>query len=193
MAIRYLPVFSGKNEDPNDPVLQIIPLSLVKTHLRVQYDDDDDYITMLIRNAVDIANQFTGLSLIPGLKYFNSKVFEKEYRIYDSVNSIQTISYKDVLGQVVSVDLETVTITSFADHFLLEFSEIPEDVNITNANVKVMYNSGQQSVEDFSLQGSILQAILLIVGEFYEYREDRVWNMPRASERLLAPFRVLTF
>lgn len=191
--IRRLPVFQAKTQSMSDtPIAQLLPLDIVKKHLRVQFNDDDDYILRLIRNAVDIANAYCGTSLIPGVRYFLPTSLDEEFRIYDEVHSIEKVTYKDVNGDIVEGDSSTISITPMGDYYKMSMP-VPVDINITNPQIRVMYNAGLQLVDDFVLPGNVEQAILLMVGEFYEYREDRLWHITRASERLLSANRVYQF
>lgn len=174
-------------------IQSVVPLALVKKHLKVQHDLDNDYIEMLISNAFDIAQQFTGARFLKSIAYFNANKLYSTIRIHDDVFSIESITYKDLNDETKYIDLDHVELTYInQNETYFTINPIPlftEGVD----SVRVMYQRNSTVLAECDLPGTVKQAILLMVGEFYEYREDRVWNLPKASERLLRPFIDYTF
>lgn len=165
-----------------------VPLELVKQHLRVQHDLENEYIQVLIANAFDIAQEFTGSKFLKTISYFLAPKLYSSFIIHDDVFSLESIRYKDINGVDQFLDLDDVTL-EYVDESksVLTINPIPlftEEID----SVRVMYQTNTRNLTGCELPGAILQAILLMVGEFYEYREDRVWNLPKASERLLNPY-----
>ena len=100
---------------------EILGLSLVKSHIRSERDDEDDYLQHLVESAISRFITFTGKSLRPA-----------------------------------GTDPET-----------LEWDEVP-------------------------LYMDICHGLLLLIGQWYEYRENAVEHtlseMPEATKRLWEPY-----
>lgn len=186
----------------------IVSLSDVKQHLRVEIADDDALITALIHAAREKIENYCNIALtvktvheffdvFPAmtLQRPNAEFYLKVNRV-ESVTSIQY--YEDV-------ESDTLTTIDSADYILDNASQYArvaprigvkwplEDGRING--VKIIYEAGYSDVAD--IPAPIIQSAKLMISDWYERREDRLYQMqstgfilPRVSEMLLKPYRI---
>jgi uncharacterized phiE125 gp8 family phage protein len=155
----------------------LVNRSEVKEHLRVEHILDDSLIDSYIRTAMEYIEDYTSLSY--GVQSFEEYVIADiaEKDVFLSMNPVNSIT--EVL-EIDEVDGTQTDVTS-------------DIVSITNAlgtriktnpakSYKVTYSAGEA---EESLPYQMRQALLLIVADMYEHREDRPNVKVNASQRLL--------
>jgi len=155
----------------------LVSLLDVKEHLRVEHILDDSLINSYILTAMDYIEDYTGLAY--GIQNF------EEYIVADIAERDVFLSMNPVLSITEIIEIDEVS----GDQ-----RDVTDDVvSITNAlgtrvltdlkkSYKVTYQAGR--VES-SLPSQMRQALLLIVADMYEHREDRPNIKVNASQRLL--------
>jgi len=181
-------------------VAAIKPLSIdeVKNHLVIENDfnDDDELIDIMIDTAVNYVENYTRRALLTQTitaKYDGFEpCFELERPILQSVISI---SYVDTAGdtQVVDSAEYTVDITSTPARILPSYGySWPTTRNVVNA-VTIVYVAGYTAANLVPKQ--IRQALLLLIGDMYENRENTVVGVAIKEQQfsvkhLLGPYVV---
>ena len=174
-----------------------ITLTEAKNFLRVDGSDDDTLISALISAAREMCESYCRRILVTTTidEYFdgfpNYKNPESKDIIYLSrgpVASITSLKYVDEIGSDVNSDAyvadlisEPARIASTAGWFATN--------GIIN-QVIVRYTVG---TDVSSIPTPLKQGMLLIISDLYDKRDDRVRQLPTASEYLFNPFRIFTF
>ena len=174
-----------------DGYLEPVRLSEAKQHLRVDFAEDDALISALIAAAREYAEQFCGRSFI------EKKVITEthtapltttiELRIAPVTGAV-SMKYKDENSEFQPV--EDIFTTTSADISVLSLKDGQSwpTAQSTFGNFVIQYEAGYSECPP-----SVKAAILLMVGDLYEKREDSVKTLPTAAEYLLQPFRQLKF
>lgn len=174
------------NEEP-------VSLAEAKLHLSITESDEDQYIDTLIMAARQKAENITGRALI-------TQTWEMVLDSFPNIicvtkpplQSITSIEYTDLLGntQVLSntkYNVDTHSIPArITPSYLLSW---PDTRGVINA-VKVTYIAGYGDSD--AVPESIKQAMLLMIGHWYEHRESvsdfQVFSVPNSAEYLLSQY-----
>lgn len=182
-----------------------VSLNEAKVHLRVTDSDSDSQISMLIKAARQDCENFTGRALA-------SQDFELALDSFPSdkitlpvppVEKILSIKYKDSDGIEYTLNtadyifynsVPAVVLPDYGTAFPV-FSAYPAGA------VRVSFTAGYKSAStDASLvmPEAIKQAILLLVGHYYDNREivnvgNNVTELPYGIKALLMPYKVWSF
>lgn len=194
--IRYVPY--GKLVLKTGPASTPITLAEAKSFLRIDsdYDDDDNYITSLINVATGVVEEFTRRRLIT--QTFN--IFHDEFPPYidlqvGDVASVTHIKYYDesnVLQTLAASNYDVDTKIRPGRIYQSEDGDFPNTFDRPNA-VEVEFIVGGAASD---IPAPIIQAIYIIVGRYYENRQDVVTGtiaseLPLMVDHLLTPYRLL--
>lgn len=178
------------------PASEPITLDFAKEHLLVDFDDDDNLITQIIKSARDYCEQYSGRVLMV-------KTVEKSFDRFpiDGMNQplelegapIQAVTYVKYLDS--TENEQTWDPNNYKVSYRQELAYItpknnqcfPSTLTETDA-VTVRYTVGYPTAAD--VPGAFIQAMLLIIGKMYEYREDTMKKAPSHSEWLMSPYKV---
>ena len=177
----------------SNPAQEPVTLDEAKLHLRVDDDDDDSLIEATVKAARRYCEIFTRRSFVQQTWRMDLDCFpfciviEVPKSPLEVVNSI---NYLDASNVEQTLDLSTVTIdttTSTPARIVLNEGETwPATINNANA-VKIEFVSGYSDTGE-CVPPTINQAILLLVGHWYENREAVVdgnfKKVPMAVESL---------
>lgn len=159
-------------------------LSEAKSHLRVDFVDDDDYITSLIHVARDFAEGFQKKSIVGHTVELTQDFFSREIRLEKGpVKSVTSVKYVLEDGSEVVIDPLTYLLT--VDDKIVPKQFWPASILQKVDGVRVTYETGEAIVPP-----ATKHAILLLVGNWYENREPAVLgktvaNIPFTVESLL--------
>jgi uncharacterized phiE125 gp8 family phage protein len=192
----YVPY--GKLVLKTAPTSTVISLSEAKAFLRIDsdYDDDNTYITSLINVATQVVEEFTRRRLITQSYYLYYDEFPPyidlqigiiqpffSIKYYDTDNVQQTLatSEYDVDDKIRPGRIYESKDGSFPDTY-----ERPN-------SVEVEFVVGTPASE---VPAPIVQAVYIIIGRYYENRQDvvmgtQVNELPLMVEHLLTPYRLL--
>lgn len=190
---------------------EVLPLTLqeAKDHLRIDYSDMDDLITLYIEAAtshVQGQHSFTGRALVTQtweLVIDHFPVHEIKIPL-PPLQSIESIKYDGSDG------LETTLATD--QYYVDDVSEpgwvvpivggwptaVLDAINAVRIRFVAGYDATADSPPDLAgnVPRAIKQAMLLYIGNFHEHREENIvglttMKLPFAAENLLRPFRVV--
>ncbi len=184
-----------------DPILvtgpEHLPVTLqdAKQHLRIEHDDDDDYISFLIGAATDHLDGYTGLLGRCVVDQVWKQSFPSFGQVFclrlGDVRQVEEISYFDADNNLQSLSLADVTLLRQAGRDYVRLAgSLPSAYQRPDA-VSIRYRAGW-AVSD--VPAALQHAILLLVGHFYENREAvsmamNVTTLPLGVDRLIAPYR----
>jgi len=172
----------------------MLTYSDLKTHLRIDHDEDDDYLTLLIAAAYEFVENYTSRVILPISETDELDCFPAQITLEKvTVNSVTSITYYDTDGnqQTLSSDDYYVNLrNTWATIELATDAEWP-DTNEEPENIVVTYSVGYSSIPD-----SIEHAVKLIAGSLYEQRENHIVGtiiskVPVSAEYLLDNYTVL--
>lgn len=178
------------------PAKELWTLSEVKNYLKVDTSADDTLITTLLQSAREVAERYLNQALITQtitekLDRLNSPV------IYLSVSPVISVSSFQY------ADSQNTTQTYNAANYIVDTFEKPARISVAygktwptlygNINdVTITYTAGYNT-EPSGVPMQIRQAILMMIADSYDNREDYVKKLPTASEYLLDQYRVQLF
>lgn len=175
-------------------VEQVLSLELVKSHLRVDHDLEDEYLVGMLAAAIAVAEDFTGRRIIPCEDVIHLDRFparELRLPVYPA-QDITQIQYEDTQGNVQELAAtEYRAILDVEPPLLLPATTWPATAAIPGA-VRIHATVGYAVTP-----ASIQQALLLLCGHWYENREvvrERYVNsaeMPFSVSALLYPYKIL--
>lgn len=188
-------VTSGPAEEP-------ITLSEAKNHLKVDFSADDTYITALIAAARKQAEEYTNLSLIDSTY---EQAFDG-FPLATRANPHQSfVLWRSPLISVTSIIYtaeDGTSTTESASNYSVDTHSKPPRVSPVYgyswqsaqdipASVVVTFRAGYADAD--SVPEPIKQAMLLMIGSWYDNREDSVYNLPTHSRVILDNYRIHTW
>lgn len=186
----------GKLRIKTAPTLTAITLAEAKDHLRVTSNDDDTYITALIKVATDMVEQITRRTLMDTTYELFLDAFPPYIDLATGpVRSVVKIDYIDPDGNtqtLATANYKTDLKAEPARIYVANGKSFPTLSNEPNA-VTVEFIAGYAN--EAAVPSAIKQAMLLIVGRYYETRQDvtdrQYKEVPKTVEHLLGPYRLL--
>lgn len=188
---------------------QPVSLRQVHQHLRLftEYGQhpDDDLIELYISAATGAAEDYLQRYLAQRTLRLKRDDFPTENQdgvtiitlpVYP-VLSVDSINYVDLAGATQTLTGYEVDSDSIPARIrVLEPPDVKEGLSGLTINVTVGYASGESPATADLIPAQIKQAILLMVGQMYEHRENVVvgtiaTELPKTFEYLLHPHRVI--
>jgi uncharacterized phiE125 gp8 family phage protein len=177
------------------PATEPLSVAEAKKHLNVTHSDDDEYISSLITAArmhIDGKDGILGRALVTQTWELVLDTFPDDILIpLPPLQSVAFVTYVDGDGveQTLATDQYTVDNVSEPGWIVAGPNGWPSTGDYINA-VTVRFTAGYEVVPE-----PIKRALRLMIGHFYENREDvvtgvSVTKLPNASEMLLGPYRV---
>lgn len=172
-----------------------ISLTTVKAHLRVDHTDDDTLIAAYVSAAaghIDGPQGWLDRAVFPQTLELRQNVFGSDpIRLpYGPATAITSIKYVDPDGAEQTLASDQYVLTN-AGAVELAYSASWPNLRGDAEGVRIRYAAGYAT-----LPPAILQAVLLMVGDLYAFRETAQVGsvagripMSAAVENLLAPFR----
>jgi len=180
------------------PTTTAISLAEAKAFLRVDsdYDDDDAYITSLIGVATNVVEQFTRRRLIQQTYNLYHDFFppyiDLQVGIVDSVTHVKYYDGNNVLQTLATSNYDLDKRINPGRIYESNTGSFPSTYERPNAvEVEFVVGGTASDVPD-----AIKQAIYIIVGRYYENRQDVVTGtiaseLPLMVDHLLTPYRLL--
>jgi len=180
------------------PTSQVLTTSEAKSHLRVDVSTEDTLIDSIVDAATGVVEAYTGRQLIDATWKLYMDDFPSQQIVlpYPPMQSIDSIEYVDTDGTTqtwssseyrVDTDMEPCRITE------AEGESWPASDDVTQA-VTITYSAGYGS-SGSDVPEAIRQAIRLLIGHYYENREEVTSGgvprkVPEGARRLLTSYRV---
>lgn len=185
------------------PTVEPLELDEVKQHLKVTYTNEDTLITAMIQAARQEVESYCGINLLsqtieesfdcfPGTEYHNP--FGNLWLSRSPLISVTSISYQDTDNATQTLESTKYAIDTKAMPGCIspEYNETwPSTVFVKNA-VTVTYTVGYGTTAA-DVPATIKQAMLLMIGDWYENREDSPHMRVGNAEFLLNKHRVIEF
>lgn len=198
---------NGTYKVTTPPASDPVTVAEAKTHLKVDYSDDDTYISTLISVGTLYAEEYTCRAImkqtitqvLEGFPYYSYRNTDLAIKLFrPPLNALKTVKYYDSDNTLTTFyDIAGDTSKLIVDS-LREPARLYPAPGMTYPTTKsrpdaieIIYDAGWSTASD--VPAPVKQAILLIVGELYERREDFVKQLPTAAEYLLNPYRVTIF
>jgi len=179
-------------ENISASITEPLTLSALKQHLRIEHNDDDQYLTILAKSAREQAEAYIS-GPIPVQTYrltfdFFPLCIELEKTPLIAVSSI---AYVDVNGVTQALADYDVFKNDFKAEIYPVYGESFPDTESGRNKVTVTFTAGYEVVPD-----SMIHALKLLAGSLYEQREDHApgsyseaaWS----SKALLNTFKKVT-
>ncbi|MFK7695400.1 head-tail connector protein [Paenibacillus sp. HJGM_3] len=149
------------------PAVEPVTLAEVKAHLRIDFTDDDVYLSALISAARDYAEGFQHRSLVPQTLEYTDHCFSPVVRLRRGpVTEIVSVSYTAIDGSEQTITPADYTLTS-NDELIPKYGTYwPLTIGYGDA-VRIRYKAGYTDVPC-----ATKQAMLLLIGHWYENRES---------------------
>lgn len=186
------------------PTMEPVSLDDIKNHLRVDLADDDELITAYMLTARRTCERI-------GRKKFVSQTWDLWMDSFVGVGTIQLPKSMSPLGSVVHVkywDLDDIESTVNAANYIVDTTSQPARIvlktdqtwpadvlrEVNGVDIQVVVGFG----DDADVPEEYKQAIKLLVGHFYENREDiivgsQVHEIPMGVKDLLWLDRNMVF
>jgi len=173
-----LTVIAGPTEEP-------ISLPEAKAHLRVDFSDDDAYISALVMVARDYTEGFQGRSLAPVTLELSLDSFPcGPIRLPRTpVTSVVSVKYTRSDGAVVTMPNADYIVKKNGDTIPSYGKYWPADILIPGDALNVRYLAGYDST---TIPPATKQAMLLLIGHWYENRETVIIGKTPAEVPLAA-------
>ena len=178
------------------PAVEPWTLAEVKSFLKVDTSDEDDLITSLITASRQAAESYLNMALISQTIQERLDVLNKPI-LYLSVNPVLSFSnfkYQDSSNTQVTWDNSNYKVDTCSRpcRLALQFGKSWPTLYGNINDVLLTYVAGF-SAQPSGVPMQIRQAILMMVANAYDNREDYVKKMPTASQYLLDQYRVQYF
>jgi uncharacterized phiE125 gp8 family phage protein len=173
------------------PTVEPVSLSEAKLHLRVDGTDDDDLITGLIVAARENCELVTRRALVTQTRELTLNKWPVYRGIHFPVlplQSVTAITYTPDEGEAVVIDGGDYVVDTVYGRLVLKADAVwPTAALQVVAAIKVRYVAGYGSA--VAVPQAIKQAMLLLIGEWYEQREAGVVRDTGPAAALLSPYR----
>jgi len=188
-----------------EPAEEPITLAEAKEHLRVDFSDEDDYITALITTARKYCESYTNRVFITQTWRQNIDYFPRVIQLkVNPIISLTSLKYYDT-----AENQQTITDNSnnFQKDFNSDVGSIHEglvnafpSVGDTINPIEIITVCGYGAAADVPM--NIKHAMKIMVSHLYENREGvnvvvgglaMQIELPNAVKHLLMPYRILTF
>lgn len=170
---------------PTGSVEEPVSLEEAKRHCRVDYDDEDELIGALISAAREHCEVVTRLTLAPATWETRLVTFPAGPIAlpHPPLLEVEGVRYVDAGGEEVELDADAYTV----DTLTTPGTVAPVGRWPAGHDVRVRYRAGYEGGQ---IPHAARQAILLLVGHWYEHREAVVVGtitseVPLAVDRLL--------
>ncbi|MCX7903039.1 MAG: head-tail connector protein [Caloramator sp.] len=177
------------------PKADVLTLEEVKSHLRVDGDDEDSIISSYIKAAREYAEIFTGRSFVEKTYEYITNPKEKyayiELPMPPLVEVLEVSAMQSTNEELLNEGKDYYIIKGYDESLIYPSLERgwPKETLDRLGGIKVKYRAGYSEAPM-----SVKQAILILVAHFYENRENLIARdykeIPFGVSSLLRPFWV---
>ena len=187
------------------PTLKLVTVTECKNFLRVDFTDDDNYISDLIDMAIETIENYCNISIYEQTLVQQCDLWEETFNLLRSpiqnsgdltVEHIKYYDENDVQRVWDASNYNVDTNMSPARIYLKDDSDSYPTIATRIFPIEVKYKSGTDAVN--SAPKILKQACLLIIGHFYENRQPyivgrSVSEIPMTVKYLLDKHKIQTF
>lgn len=167
--------------------VELVSMELAKKQLRLDADDNEEdmLVDIAIASAITQAENYTARKLRKGL--CKIQLYSTESIVVERLSLNDKILKVEILEE--NVDSFALPVSSFSqtkrgpEHYEVSFKEV-ELLPGQSLNVEIEFGFDADS-----LPKDITSAMLLLIGDAYERREDRGQSNDTAVKNLLRPYR----
>jgi uncharacterized phiE125 gp8 family phage protein len=181
------------------PTVSPVSVEEAKSYLRIDHSDEDLTIQALIDTAVDYAENYTGRALITQVWEETYSEFPREGYIQIPKAPLQTIDdFEYTEANETTADFADYTADLFRNRAVLNYDESWPSCTLEPVEgIRIEWTCGYGD-DGTDVPEAIRQAIMLLVGHWYENREPVIIgtiqsNLPFAVQALLNPYRTWEF
>ncbi len=195
----------GNLELIETPTAQVVTTDELKSHLRIDTNDENDLLATYISAATIMAENYCNRHFLNHRYklYFYNDLPSKFSLYYPDVTidiSSTTANERDGLFYRFKGTSDTTGYVSTGDFYvnrfsnpcyvgIIDFTYEPDQLTLVDpANYMFRFHTGMGTAAS-DVPDAIKQAIKLIAGDMYFFREDRKRQFPMASEILLQPYK----
>ncbi len=185
------------------PATQPLTLNEIKLHLKLAitaeeataYTDEDALLTIYLKAAVASAEEYCWRKFISTELQTVTSSFCTTMDLPFPAIAMTSVQYVDAAGATQTVApqnyyLDTYTVPS---RVIFKSAFSFPSLNTDNPFPVIFNYTSGYSVSAAIVPDAIKSALLLMIAELYEKREDRVFKLPTASQNLLNPYRLWRF
>lgn len=179
------------------PTTEPLALSDLKNHLRVDSNDDDEYVQDLMQTARIMVEQYTNRALLTQTYDFYYDCFPAGDIIEIPIAPLQSVTHLKYINNsetltTYSTDYYTVDTTGQCGRIIHDYDTAWPDVYGGRNQVQVRAVVGYTTSKNVPLP--LRQAMMLIAGHLYENRENSLVNatamkLPQGAEHLMRNYR----
>ena len=173
--------------------VELITLSQAKKQLKLDATStvEDDILQGYIDAAIEVVENYTSTSVNQQKYKFALASFTETFAFMRSpVVSIDSVKYYDVSDTLITLASEKYELRQVdkyqSEIFFNDYDNIPTVSTTKSQPVEISVTTGYDAT---TLPKAIKQAILLLIGSFYENRQDTVEALPKATTNLLRKYR----
>ena len=181
------------------PAAEPVTLVEAKAHLKVEVDADDTLISALVEAARQHAERFLNRQLVTATWKLTLDRWPEGTTVRlprPPLSTITSVKYIDTAGDQQTLDAASYTVDAESEPGRVVPAygvSWPAVRSIINA-IEISYTAGYGDAD--AVPQAIKQAILFLVGHWYEHREEVVdgtspCELPQAARMLLWQYRVL--
>ena len=179
--------------DINAPPLEPVSLAGAKEFLRVDHDHEDGLIADMIRAARQRIEEMARASLITRRRLFTtSRVCVSGVRLnHGPIKQIHKVSVIEANENIIDIALSDLRINLRASpaNILVSKRELFSDYAADPCALSIEFDGGYGAEKD-QVPMQLRQAILLLVAQHYEHRDEAITRpVPMLVDALLMPYR----
>lgn len=189
------------------PQSEPISLEEAKSHLRVDTASDDDYIERLIKSARETVEIETGRALVTQTQIMKMDCFPSGEIVIPNppLQEISSIQYYDVNGVLQTLDSSSYEVDSDSEPGRVAptlnsyWPSTAAKINSVIITFVAGYPPGSGSPTDYveNVPESLKQAICLLIGHYFENREDTIsgsiMQLPRGVESFIWQHKIARY
>lgn len=166
------------------------PLDLVKSHLRVDFSEDDELIQALAESAVSLLDGWTGLlgrAMVSQTWSQSFATLRQAPLLVGPVAEIVSVAWFAADGALVQGEVEDVSLSRLAGApTLAAWSGVAPATSRRADAITIIYESG--SAPD-GIPAALRTAFLMLTDHLYANRGDGETSIPETVKALIQPFR----
>jgi uncharacterized phiE125 gp8 family phage protein len=160
------------------PTDMAITLDEARLFLRVEYTDDDELITSMVKGATVVAQAFINQQITECQYALALSSFQKEVSLLSPVKTIDSVKYYDTTNTLQTIDGSNYYLMDFGLPNKLIFTE---GVSINTYNrpdaIQITFTSGMTTVPS-----DIIQWVRIRIASMYQFREQFVVDQRQVSQ-----------